>query len=64
MYDFWPVLPERSYEELILKKARPGDIHTHVFAQQFPIIDENGKVYPHMWEARKRGVIFDIGHGG
>ena len=63
MYDFWPRLPERSYEALILKKARPGDIHTHVFAQQFPIIDENGKIYPHMLEARKRGVIFDLGHG-
>jgi dihydroorotase len=32
MVDFWPRPPERSYEELILKKMRPGDIHTHVFA--------------------------------
>jgi len=63
MYDFWPRLPERSYPELILKKARPGDIHTHVFAQQFPVIDENGKVFDHLIEARKRGVIFDLGHG-
>ena len=47
MYDFWPRLPERSYPELILKKARPGDIHTHVFAQQFPVIDEDGKVFDH-----------------
>jgi dihydroorotase len=63
MYDFWPRLPERSYPELILKKARPGDIHTHVYAQQFPIIDENGRVFDYMFEARKRGVIFDLGHG-
>jgi len=35
MYDFWPRPPERSYQELILEKARPGDIHTHVYAQQF-----------------------------
>ncbi len=63
MYDFWPRLPERSYDELILKKARPGDIHTHVYAQQFPIILENGSVNPIMFEARKRGVIFDLGHG-
>ena len=37
MFDFWP-RPDRSYADLILKKMRPGDIHTHVFAQQFPII--------------------------
>src|ERR1700723_4728834 len=30
MFDFWP-RPERTYEDLILKKMRPGDIHTHVF---------------------------------
>lgn len=62
MYDFWP-RPERTYPELILEKARPGDIHTHVFAQQFPIVNEAGKVYPYMAEAQKRGVIFDLGHG-
>jgi len=63
MVDFWPRPPERSYQDLILNKLRPGDIHTHVFAQQFPIIDENGKVYDHMFQARERGVIFDLGHG-
>jgi dihydroorotase len=42
---------------------RPGDIHTHVFAQQFPIVDEKGKVYDYMFEARKRGIYFDVGHG-
>ncbi len=63
MVDFWPRPPERSYPDLILKKLRPGDIHTHVFAQQFPVIDEHGKVYDHMRQARERGVIFDLGHG-
>jgi dihydroorotase len=62
MYDFWP-RPDRSYEELILKKARSGDIHTHVFAQQFPILLPDGKLNPILAEARKRGVIFDVGHG-
>jgi len=62
MFDFWP-RPERSYEDLILKKMRPGDIHTHVFAQQFPIILPDGKINPIMAEARARGVIFDVGHG-
>jgi len=63
MVDFWPRPPERSYSDLILKKLRPGDIHTHVFAQQFPILDENGKVSDFLFQARDRGVIFDLGHG-
>ncbi|MGH9504697.1 MAG: amidohydrolase/deacetylase family metallohydrolase [Terriglobales bacterium] len=62
MFDFWP-RPDRSYAELILKKMRPGDIHTHVFAQQFPILLPDGKLNPIMAEARARGVIFDVGHG-
>ena len=63
MVDFWPRPPQRSYADLILKKMRPGDIHTHVFAQQFPILLPNGRVDPILWKARKRGVIFDVGHG-
>ena len=62
MFDFWP-RTERSYAELILKKMRPGDIHTHVFAQQFPILLQDGKINPILAEARARGVIFDVGHG-
>jgi dihydroorotase len=62
MFDFWP-RPDRTYADLILKKMRPGDIHTHVFAQQFPILLEDGKLNPIMAEARARGVIFDVGHG-
>ena len=62
MFDFWP-RPDRNYAELILKKMRPGDIHTHVFAQQFPILLPDGKINPILAQARARGVIFDVGHG-
>ena len=62
MFDFWP-RPERTYADLILKKMRPGDIHTHVFAQQFPILLADGKLNPILVEARRRGVVFDVGHG-
>ena len=62
MFDFWP-RPERTYADLILKKMRPGDIHTHVFAQQFPIVMADGKLNPIMTQARARGVFFDVGHG-
>ena len=70
MVDFWPRPPERPYPDLILQHMRPGDIHTHVFAQQFPILTEEGpnrqnpRVADHMWAARERGVLFDLGHGG
>jgi dihydroorotase len=63
MVDFWPRPPERPYPDLILEKLRPGDIHTHVFAQQFPILDAAGNVQDYMRRARERGVIFDLGHG-
>ncbi|MDQ3656284.1 MAG: amidohydrolase family protein, partial [Chloroflexota bacterium] len=63
MVDFFPNLPDQSYPDLILEKLRPGDIHTHVFAQQFPIIDEHGQVFDHLRQARERGVVFDVGHG-
>ena len=62
MIDFWP-RPERPYPELILEKLRPGDIHTHVFAQQFPVLDDAGRVSDFLWRARERGIIFDLGHG-
>ena len=61
MFDFWP-RPERTYADF-LNRIRPGDIHTHVFAQQFPIINPDGKLNPILAEAQKRGVIFDVGHG-
>ena len=64
MVDFWPRPPERSYADLILKHMRPGDVHTHVFAQQFPIVTPDGGVYDYLWQARDRGVLFDLGHGG
>ncbi len=62
MFDFWP-RPERPYEELVIEKMRPGDIHTHVYAQQFPLLDASKKPRPFLSEARQRGIVFDVGHG-
>ncbi len=61
MVDFWP-RPERTYPEL-LQKMQPGDIHTHMYAQQFPVLDENKLPNKFLFEARQRGIIFDLGHG-
>ena len=59
MYDFWP-RSERSYDDLILKKMRPGDIHTHVFAQQFPIILADGKINPIMAPSPSTRRLFSM----
>ena len=67
MVDFGVHTPPQSLEDLLLKYLRPGDILTHTYAHvdgRIPIVDESGKVRPYVWEARKRGVIFDAGHGG
>ena len=56
----------RHSREKVLEKMRPGDMHTHVFNdRQIEVVSRfNGKVQPWIWEARKRGVLFDLGHGG
>ena len=56
----------RTSREKLLVKMRPGDMHTHMFNdRQLEVINRfNGKLEPYMMEARKRGVLFDLGHGG
>jgi dihydroorotase len=64
MVDFGTNRPERPMSELVTKKLRPGDIYTHVYSGLRNEQDASGAVNPALWEARKRGVIFDVGHGG
>jgi len=64
MVDFGTFRPERPYEALVSNKLRPGDISTHMYLDEVPMLDTNGKVRPYLFAARKRGVIFDVGHGG
>ena len=53
----------RPIEKLLMEKLRPGDIYTHLYSglryEQLP----TGKLNPVLFEARKRGVLFDLGHG-
>jgi len=59
-------LPGLPLEE-ILKKLRPGDIHTHSFcvaSDRTCLLDDDGRVRPYVLEARDKGVRFDVGHGG
>ncbi len=62
MIDFAP-RPTRSYEEL-LERMSPGDIHTHLYASHIPLLDDDKVVNDYVLAARKRGIIFDTGHGG
>ena len=67
MVDFGGYNPPLSLEDLLLKYLRPGDILTHTYASvrgRIPIVDEQGNVRPYVLQARKRGIIFDAGHGG
>ena len=59
-------LPLLPLEE-ILKRMRPGDIYTHSFcvaSDRTCLLDEQGKIRPYVAEAKKKGVRFDVGHGG
>ncbi len=70
MIDFGSATPPLPIEELFMKHLRPGDIYTHVFALldgniRETIVDEQlKKVKPFVWEAQKRGILFDVGFGG
>ena len=67
MIDFGGHTPPLSLSDLLLVHLRPGDIFTHAYAHvrgRTPIVGEDGKLHPFVLEARKRGLIFDVGHGG
>ncbi len=70
MVDFGGSKPPLSLEELFMKHLRPGDIFTHAYTLldgnvRETIVDEaTKKVKPFAWEARKRGIVFDVGYGG
>jgi dihydroorotase len=50
--------------EQVMELMRAGDIVTHAYnGHTLGITDAGGKLKPGVVEARKRGVIFDIGHG-
>ena len=66
MVDFGAAKPVLSWETLLLEKLRPGDIVTHCYGQtegRMHVV-ENGKVQAYATAAQKRGVNFDVGHGG
>ena len=65
MVDFGSNRPERPLYDLLNKVFRPGDIYTHTYGgnrseQDAKTLGPSQAVI----DGRKRGVIFDVGHGG
>lgn len=65
MVDFGADLDERPIGELFLDHLRPGDIYTHMYSGLRREADvSTGRLNPAMQAGRKRGIFFDVGHGG
>jgi dihydroorotase len=48
----------------ILNLMRRGDVLTHCYnGLPHGVLDSNGKILPEVWEARRQGILFDVGHG-
>lgn len=59
-------LPEYSLKGQ-LDRMRPGDIITHAYehiSEREPVVDDQGQLLPYVIEAKERGILFDVGHGG
>lgn len=63
MVDFGWTNERRNLKILLEDKLRPGDIYTHCYSgHRDELLD--GRTNPAMWAGRKRGIRFDVGHGG
>lgn len=55
-------------DSLFLEVLRPGDIYTHSFGgasgDEQAVVYDDGEIRDGMLEARRRGIVFDVGHGG
>ena len=70
MIDFGGNTPPLSIEELFMKHLRPGDIYTHTYTllegnvRETVVDTATNKVKPFIWDAIKKGIVFDVGYGG
>ena len=68
--DFGGNNPPLSIEELFMKHLRPGDIYTHTYTllegnvRETVVDSATDKVKPFIWDAVKKGIVFDVGYGG
>ena len=64
MVDFGYFLKERPYSHMVTEILRPGDMSTHCFRWPAPLLNSDGTPAEFLLQARRRGVKFDVGHGG
>ena len=62
------VMAENHHQPDCLKHLKKGDMITHLYhglrmEQHDGLLDADGRVQPEFFEAKKRGVVFDLGHG-
>ncbi len=62
------LMAENHHQPEAVEHLRKGDILTHIYhglrmEQHDGLLDENGKVQPEFFDAVKRGVVLDVGHG-
>jgi dihydroorotase len=68
--DFGGNNPPLSIEELFMKHLRSGDIYTHTYTllegnvRETVVDSATSKVKPFIWDAEKKGIVFDVGYGG
>jgi dihydroorotase len=64
MVDFGQAYHDRSLADLLGRKLRPGDIYTHVYSGLRGELDPSGHANQALTLGRRRGILFDVGHGG
>jgi dihydroorotase len=64
MVDFGQDFPQRRLEELLANQLRAGDIYTHMYSGLRRELTPEGRPNPGLAIGRRRGVLFDVGHGG
>lgn len=64
MVDFGYTGKARTLDVLLRDKLRQGDIYTHCYSGHRAELLPDKKLNPAMWAGRKRGILFDVGHGG
>ena len=66
MIDFGGSKPEMNLDSLLNYKLRKGDIFTHVYANvngRTAVVKDN-VLNEYVKSAQKKGILFDVGHGG
>ena len=68
MIDLGSATPALPLDSVFLHYFNPGDIMAHCYggggAGRQAIVDESGQLRPCIFEAREKGMIFEVGHGG